>query len=1201
MREVGYNNITQDNADQVNIDQNNPVNQDPKSPKIIAAIKLPKLIKMTGGNVSVISAPKWSTSLYGGNIADTFSKVFLFSPYVNTSAAWALGVTNSIEKYSFQVGISFGGLELALARYKTTGSSEALRDAATAGIAIQLASLIAAAYKFETNAATDSFADRFSTVLSAAGNAASGAYSILGAKDAVNNNERRAGLYMFGVAAEARAAVALLKTIFGFGNVPFGAVGATVNVAGFVGAVLILKSATAAVTAEERAGFAFQILNMAGGFVTGTAVVNSVIVNSRIAEAKNLIDSTYKIIEGPGYVVAEKLNVQEVLELLQKNGISVPAEAQSAQTLAELDQIFKSAGVAAARAIQVVAGITMLVAAANPIPYMSGKAKQDYANVLRTYAESQSKSGSDYKGDFLLADFLDKLGKDEIVFAGIGSALMAAAGVSMIAGLSSSFTSFLMAARLIVDMVAQGAYDKLRLDLASDIKLEGGLDSLYDQNLSSQNKQYMRSFLSNDYDHLSSRGLSSLAIIGGQSLSKTAVELGLYAVNKDNLLPLFAQNNFDTTKNFANLIASEDVKSYTTVVDFISDIYSDSGDVKQDVNLYKFISEKKGTEDNPVYSGIEFYNPILLPKTVEGSSWTTTTRGKNTNIIQYLSDKFIGGVFNLAHKSLSRGSFVTVDLSNLLVNYISSDVDGENSKVITIENEMRLGNAQYYIYGSLSNFYITNDEKYSNEGFATLDYSKLGDTGYSAKLRMSLGKKYVTVNKELKKSSNSFYYQEATNSASVQVGKKTASAKYLTIKSVTGQDLDGQRDIVDGQSNVRTVIATGRGNVLTGYNEWILQGGSGAYYVFNDRSNNFRKSSSESLAAICIMQGVITTNSNGDITSTNTEVNTVALEGLLNIKNVYFYLSTNLRDLSIVNAESNQRYVIYDFMNNAAYNTIKLNVASSGYTINGENLKRQFIREIGLGTLSFGHTINASDVKEITFNATGVKNVDTEIVTGHLYADNAFYRDGSNSYHRAADYSKMDGAIEVCLLDNDDITVYKYQEGSNTIASHDFIADCNQVYGTVYSDTYLDIDSKLRVEDSSGANSFFVKKGGELELSGLCGAKNDQLTTLVNIAVNNLNSLYFYLDELTNLNIRSMDDSNIFSVKVIKYGYEKEGSAYLNNIAIGLSSAVDGHSFGYLNTSSINKLINDMAQYNGSGFGVSSSTWVGHKITPIIL
>lgn len=824
--------------------------------------------------------------------------------------------------------------------------------------------------------------------------------------------------------------------------------------------------------------------------------------------------------------------------------------------------------------------------------------------------------GSGYVGDSYLADFLETLGISAYGIAAMDSALQTASGIaSMIGGPVGQAVSMIISmVQLALDVGMNAHFQQLRLDLGTRINNKGGIQELYFSSALSANYAVMNKILGTNKNKLLEIGngskFSQLVIFGGQTMSETMKQIGLYATvgtrtDQRSILSDLAQS----TENFANTVNAEEDK-YKTKVNLFTKVDAarwgeGKGEITdqwmQNVDMSEYIHiDSNSSVTNVVYTGLMFYSPLVMPPSFEV---TNHKGGKNQETVKFLRNGFAGMNINLAHKDLTQGQVVVADFNNLLVSYVSGL--GDNQRENFLKNNVYLGNSQYYLMAGLVNTIYANSATIdSGSGMATIDYDNLSKSNYESSIRMVSNAKSLKVNKVLKASAASYYFQEASDDTrAVQVGKNTAVANYLTVKAISGKTLSNQYDEIVGGSVVNTVVSlNGKNNIMTGYNGMTLQGGENATYYFNKNSNNFNQTSFYSGPSIInIAQGRPKYDANTGFETALTSANEFILSNIMDFDAMYFSLNS-MKNLVIVNSESNQAFVIYDFFDNYKYNTFTFISGNRSQRFTGEQLKNSldialkiYIAQTaknaneasgGMSGLTPNLFVNTAigdvsvvnDFKKLGQISNGSANYDALLGSMYKFVSK---QNESNSSQTIVGNSNECTVLDYSVLSNIYVDVafdsvlpgnrgtVKKRDAQNTLGT-DYFSDISQVFGTVKNDFFRDIHTAIDINTFGGNDAFYVQRCADLSISGMgvSGSSIDLWWTL-----NEFNSLNFYLDRFDNLHINSLDEFNNFHIQVIGYNKYKQNS----DLTIKLNNG------GKIVESDIDKLVSAMAVMNEKG------------------
>jgi hypothetical protein len=1142
-----------------------------------------------------VKPPKYVSSkilsLYGAVVADLSFRGLQFSNYLDATKNFSVAAQGNVNNFYNSQNNNFLSLQTQLERFKASRTGAVSNVVIDGGVAAQVLQVIVATARWHEDGygktkgkeATDANAFNAYFVSASLAFKIAAAFQqanadLKASNDGVSDNEelgKAIGGYLTGVGTSLKL-MANLGRVLGFSSLAsfesaesFGGVYLFADVLGIAGNITTMASKKSANSDADKYGLAVQIFSLVGGAIVGGVNIASGVLMRNIGLC--IADATAGLNNSVGLAC----------DALMESGYTVTESMRACETVDDLLQNIKNSMTAAEGVSRATGGIMLLLLAANPAPYLQAKAVQDSAAQLRLEADAQQKLGAEYTGNYIYADALDDYADVIIGYAAANTALLALQAISVFAGAMMASTIF-GAIAAIVGLSQQAAYDAKRISAASKIGGNDGLQKIYNQHLADNNRLQMNGIMSNYPNLLRDFGFSSLTLFGGQALSEVAVSLGLYAAD-DGITPLFAQKDIKTTANFANTITSDNAQKYTTKVNVFDGTYAVNGEAFQTADLTEFIQRSgKTAESNPLYSGILFYNPILLPTVNINSAQFVESGGKSTTVVKYLTESFSGIEFNLAASDLSRSEFVSLDLINLLVNFVANDANN-NAKTVYIRNKILLGNSQYYIYGSLANMNFLNANTNSGKGVAIVDYSKLSETGYDASIQMKMSSNYICINKNLALTSSSSYYQENNSgSTTVTSGKRSVTTKYIKFEEIKGAKLDNQSDLIYGDSCVNSVVMPdGYGNILTGYNGWTLEGGQAAQYYFNRYSNNFNKNSTQDYTPIHIIQGSrIIINTDGEIDSDVSSMSIVSIESLMDFRDVYFYLGEDLRDLQIVNTETQQKYIIYNFMKNSLNNIIYLSEGVNSYCISGEALAAYFRTSALEVNLFTGISVQANS--SLMSRLVNYEQIGTNVLIGSLL-DGGVVLD--NSKYNILDYSSMAGSISA------DISMgrsYKFNDANN-YCGFDNITGIEMLFGTSSSDSYLNINKSVAISDFKGNDFFSIKTGGDLQVSGLLDVQKELCTQEYQVYVDDLSSMDFYVDFSKNLHIISMDDDNHFSILINQYADLEKGACVNGNLLLNIYSRSDGASLGYLAVSDINGLIDKMASMHSP---INSTGWV---------
>ena len=1155
----------------------------------------PKKLSIIRAASPKIKVPKYAVSkpiaLYGAVMSDSFFRGLQFSNYLDTTKSWSAATQGSINNALNTSMVNQLSLQTQLDKFRTSRTGAIGNIWIDGGAVTQILQVLAGSIRWSerygslkendaryANAANSVFASTsliFKTVTS----------FYQATYDQKSDARKAASSYLIGTGNALKLFANISRVYRALDSNTtrsnyaiedpglFGGIYAVADVMAWVGNITAISSKPAPEGTTEIYSFVVQICSLVGGLIGGALALRHGWIVSKL---NGIVTASA---EGLGSAEAVSVGC----ELLQNEGVVVTDAMRASEDVQKLMDHVKTSVDAGNVWSRVSGGLLLLALAANPAPYLQAKQIRDSAEDLRRQSNEIKREGITLEANYLFADALDSYADIVQNFAITNTVLLALQAVCVFAGQTFVGNMFALVSG-IVAMHQQVAFDLARMRIGTQINMLGGLQRIYDQNLGEQNKLSMDAIMTKYPNLLNDYGFSSLTLFGGQALTETAVALGIYATNSyagENTL--FAQPDLRTTQNFANTITSDDASKYTTKVNlFDRDFIIGNGQAYQWVDLTDFILKSEASsESKPCYSGLAFYNPLLLPNVCINTGIYETPDGKFTSLTKYLNDVFAGFEFNLAAIDLNRSQFVVFDLFNLLVNYVGNS-EWEVNKTIFIRNKILLGNSQYYIYGSLANSDFLNANQNSGKGVAILDYSKLSETGYDASIHMKMSSNRIYIKKNLTSSSSSIYYQENNSgTTTITSGKRTVTAKYLQIQEIKGSSLTNQSDLVYADSCVNSVIMTnGFQNILTGYNGWTLQGGDGARYYFNRFSNNFIKSA-EDYSVISIFQGKnIRIDADGFMDSDVISTSIVSIESLMDVRDVYFYIGDNLRDLEIVNTETQQKYVIYNFMINSSFNNIYLSEGINSYSINGEDLASYFRNSVMQANLFTGISVQANPdlwCAEVTYNQIGTNVVNGSLASGVSKAIDYKYN--------ILDYRSMIGSISADFRLNQ---VFKY-DNNGDYKSLDDSSNFDMIFGTNNSDSYLGINKSVAISDFKGNNLFSIEAGGDLQVSGLLDAPKESCTQEFQVYVDDLASMDFYLDISRNLHVTSKDSDNYFSITINQYGDREKGAGVKSNLLLSFYSRGDNASLGYLAANDINGLINKMASMHSPGI---STDWI---------
>lgn len=500
----------------------------------------------------------------------------------------------------------------------------------------------------------------------------------------------------------------------------------------------------------------------------------------------------------------------------------------------------EAAGLKMARMTDIIAGLLIIAAAANPLPYENAMKLKEAADDLEDQADEDAAKGSNYNGDYLYAEYLDKIGNQKIVDASVNTALQTASGIAMMTG-NPALAGIIGIVAALHSLVTQVAYDEARIELGDKVKQEG-IDKSLTLSLKGMNSIAMHEYMKVIPEKL--YGMEQLTLIGGQTLSPKAVQLMIDAAEDKgvkgdpgviayrDLEPLLKDATV-FSMNFANVIKSENKDELlTTAKVFEQTTYFSNGQKLQYADLSIYI--KRSTDpysSSPTTSGISFYSPLALPT----SSTRTNYDGDDSAIefAAYIEDDIVGTYFNLAADDLSLSEFVSIDLSNLMVTSGSlKEYSGSDYYWKYMYNTVLFGNAQHYVHAGLANTYFRHAGRFSGEGSAIIDYRPLEKTGFDASIRMATGSSRIAVYKDLDDSKGDAYYYQENNTAisTAGYGKSSVSVRYLNFLKTENYPLSNQADKIEGDC-VNVVIAPEGNNIMSGYNGMALRGGGGRRFI----------------------------------------------------------------------------------------------------------------------------------------------------------------------------------------------------------------------------------------------------------------------------------------------------------------------------------------------------------------------------------
>ena len=856
--------------------------------------------------------------------------------------------------------------------------------------------------------------------------------------------------------------------------------------------------------------------------------------------------------------------------------------------------------------------VTGILASIDINTWRSMTALRDMSTQLKEIKETKIKAG--YTA--VIEEGLEKYYWD------LSDGLIANASISLILGVAAAamipFPPLALlavvvagAAAVIQGGMSQVAINDQRNKLGKFYNDRGGLQKVYDDFMYQANDKNVISILTANQAMISQE--LQTVIIGSQAMSKNAVQAGLIATSGSlaNEADSLLNENTITHRNILNL-AMPGGGFTTSKLDLFSEMVPDGEGRYGLIDLGSMAFESKVL--------IQFYSPIMTPE----SSVEIDENKYRKNFRKIISSNFRGCIFDLSNPQFTKANSISMDLNGLLVSYWGSSLVVSNAftNLNMLEYVVKLGGAATYIFSSLANTRFTNGNATdSKNGQTTIDYDQLDATGYVASIKMDAGKNNLTVNKNLINTEDAYYWQQSGAGVDSEAagfnGKQSSKTDYLIIDKVTNQELTGLSDTIDENSNVNMIVCLeGDGNILTGYNGMTLAGGGSATYFFNPYSdsskikrefNNLNNLDDfDGLDAIGIRQGTkLAVNSSGQVMSEIFNVNTVSVEALLSIKSVYFHLDKNYRDLSIINTESLQKYVIYDFMNNAKYNDIYLSVGVEGYKFSGQDLRNYMeyaFDEVAMMVSGVG--VRADNSQLYSTNVTS-KSYGTTVTKGEQGV--ALNEVNTLDKYHVYDYSFCTAPV---------ILNYESTEGANVnsvsiakldengkVKTVDTIGGLNQVVGTNFSDSYINISDTLRVSDSGGANLFEVSNGAKLEISGFQSNKVDGtaplMSALVKLTVDYLSSIRFGYDDYSNLYLtceRTGLERSSFDVKIDQYLNDIDGACNYSNVLAFQVFENSSKTTGYFMVNNINQLINDMALIHTYSMTDTSSS----QVAPVI-
>ncbi|MBU3602154.1 hypothetical protein [Polynucleobacter sp. AM-25C3] len=630
---------------------------------------------------------------------------------------------------------------------------------------------------------------------------------------------------------------------------------------------------------------------------------------------------------------------------------------------------------AGAQSSKIALGISVaigVIIAANPIPYMQAQSYIDQAEMLAQTAEDYRDHGNKvgYREAKSLSAFYQRVGKIAYSQASIGSTLAVAGSLALLGGPPGMLLGLaLTLAGVIYDTCMNDAIQAERTELG---KKQGSGQALAGRDLRGQFDSMINPLIDGAIkkrqDNIAEGkpSINQIALFGGATISQVGALLGITATDSSGN-NLFSQMGGASSDNFSAVLT----ENANTKVE--KNLFQDFviGTAQQNVDLSTFIDTSfVKSENNICITHIEFVSPLTIASSQINQADVKTS--KNQSTVQYLSNYVTGATFNLASDAITNNQAVVIDTNNILTNYIPGDF--KNNSPITMNNIMTLGNAQYYINASVANFTYENAKDNSGFGSATLDYNNITSEGSS--IFMIAGTSNMKVNKKL--SDKITYWQENNGGlVSGSYGKETASAQYIQLvakQNIDKDKLENAYDVIAANTCVTQILAVkGSGNILSGYGGMTLEAGHAGSYYFNKNSagyNNgkeftYRSSNVNAVAQIDIIQGskpkIENNNTSPPVLKTPlTAPDQIILGNVLNLNNIIFSLSTNNSDLTIINTETRLAIKVYNFLDNAENEIIKIQSRNFVQVIQGGELRSRLIDAV-----SNGYINSAKFAKEI--------------------------------------------------------------------------------------------------------------------------------------------------------------------------------------------------------------------------------------------
>ncbi len=688
-------------------------------------------------------------------------------------------------------------------------------------------------------------------------------------------------------------------------------------------------------------------------------------------DARDLLEVAYKnrSIEANASSISanQSMEITEALELQKRATERAIDDLKAAELVAKENMFIFSQSLGLALAV---------IATVNPTAFMGAQSLIDQSNSAASDARFYKMDGDSSNADALtiLADYYRKSGVMAYGGAAVNSISglfqATASGAALIGGMTSMAAlapTAVGTVMLLITSLAQmvTAFMNLKHREDNGIKIGDVKKSVSESLLSGFSKE-VKSMLSslNIIENLDKGLVTRYALLGGMTLSSIQATLGInasrgfagrsifsemYSYSSDNFSQIFSKgsNNDIIAGNGQSFLAAS-TQQYFDLSEYV------------DTTTYN-----GATSNNPIVTSIVFVNPLTIPVSEVRQSEIV---GKHSETTQYLDRNTSGVTLNVAKAGMSTNQLVTINLTNLIANYISGVTDiprfdfwtmikmnsmGLTQKVINLSYRLLLGNAQYYIIAGVQNTSYENAETNSASGHTTIDYNYINKLEDSSITSMA-GTSALSVNKIL--SSKVEYFQENSfNTTSASVAS-TGSEKgvYIGFTTVTNTGINklvNPYDIIMANSNVRNIISSnGSSNILSGYGGMALQIGNSSVLVTKNsaRFNNGRLMSVDDrlrniVPELLVYQGyssLVQNTSTGkmQIKSKLTGNVTTMISNVLNFNSILFSVSSDNNDLSIINTESGLSVSIFDFFSNFSLQTIKIASAGIIQTISGTSL-----------------------------------------------------------------------------------------------------------------------------------------------------------------------------------------------------------------------------------------------------------------------